>query len=89
MAYTKQECARALTASILALAGAAFAPQAGALSFTVGGGMTENSVGANSFFADGVNHNFQIGPLTLDLQGAAAGIANHRPVGGGEVIRGK
>lgn len=76
MVSTKQKCARALAASILALAGAAFTPGAGAALFTVPG-MTGSSVGPNNFFDDGATHSFLIGPLTLDLQGAPAATATY------------
>jgi hypothetical protein len=88
MSSTKQECARALAASILALAGVAFTPGAGAAPF---------SVGPNNFFDDGATHSFLIGSLTLDLQGAAAtapytflfqesGFSNRFEVPGGTLI---
>jgi hypothetical protein len=77
MVSSKQGCMRALVVSLLALAGAAFAPGAGALSVTVAGGLTESSVGPNDFFADGVSREFLVGPLTLDLQGSAAATATY------------
>ena len=67
----------ALVVSAFALSAGAFAPSAGALSVTVAGTLTENSVGANDFFADGVSRNFEIGALTLDLQGAPAAQATY------------
>jgi hypothetical protein len=72
MVSSKQKCARALVASLLVLAGGAFAPTAGALSVTVAGSLTENSVGPNDFFADGMSHSFLVGPLALALEGASS-----------------
>ena len=71
MNSSKQRSVRVLIASAFALAIVAFTPHAGALSFTVPGGLTASSVGPNDFFADGVSRTFLVGPLTLvDLQGA-------------------
>lgn len=77
MVSSKQGCMRALLVSLLALAGGAFAPAAGALSVTVAGGLTANSVGPNDFFADGMSHQFLVGPLTLDLQGDSSATATY------------
>jgi hypothetical protein len=77
MKSTKRQSMRALVVSAVVLSAGAFAPSAGALSVTVAGALTEDSIGFNSFFADGVSRDFQIGALTLDLQGATAGQATY------------
>lgn len=77
MVSSKQNYKRALVVSLLALAGGAFAPAAGALSVTVAGATTENSVGTNDFFADGVSRIFGVGPLMLALEGAPGATATY------------
>ena len=68
---------RALVASVVVLCAAGLPLSAGALSVTVDSGLTDNSVGPNDFFADGMSHSFLIGPVVLDLQGAPAAIATY------------
>jgi hypothetical protein len=72
MNTNKWKSLHALVVSVFALSAGAFAPSAGALSVTVTGMLTENSLGPNDFFADGVSRSFEIGALTFDLQGAPA-----------------
>jgi hypothetical protein len=77
MDSSRRKVVRTLFASAFALSAGAFAPSAGALTVTVAGTLTENSVGPNDFFADGVSRDFLVGPLTLDLQGAPSATATY------------
>jgi hypothetical protein len=77
MKTSKNTIRRALVASALALCAGAFAPSAGALTVTVGGALTESSVGFNDFFNDGSSRTYRVGPLTFDLQGAPSANATY------------
>lgn len=75
--YSSKRLISALLASVFALSAGAFAPAAGALTVTVAGPTTSNSVTFNDFFADGSSRTYGSGALTFDLQGAPAAVATY------------